>query len=111
VTLLPLTCVTRYQDEPAFAFGQTVLQEPPAIVATTATVAPAASRTLIVARVDVLVRRFTPSQAGAIVVVGEGVVVVVGGAVGAAVAGGGGAVAVVVAGLRTPLAAYRYVTP
>lgn len=60
----PLTWLIRYQLDPDFQPGQLVPQVAPVTVAETVTVLASDSDVLMVALVDVLVRRFTPEQAG-----------------------------------------------
>ncbi len=64
---MPLTWLIRYQAEPALLPAQTVLQAAPRTLPVTVTV-PLERRALTVAPVDAPVRRFTPTQAGAMVV-------------------------------------------
>ena len=81
---MPFTCVIRYQPEPELLVTQVVLHALPVTWALTVTGVPAARLTLMVAVVDVLVRRFTPSHFASMVVLGAGVAVAT--AVGVAVA-------------------------
>lgn len=61
---MPLTALIRYQPEPDLDVGQTALQLPPLTVTTTVTVSDGASRVLIAAPRDALVRMLTALQAG-----------------------------------------------
>ena len=122
---MPLTWVTRYQPEPDFEVGQTVLQADPATVPLTVTVALRPSLTLIELLVEVEVRMLTPSQAGARTTAAGGVdadAVVGVGVAGAAVDVGAGEAAAPGVGVevevglaacafRTPVAAYSVETP
>jgi len=59
-----LTWLIRYQLDPDFQVGQLVPQVAPVTVAETVTELARVRDVLMVALVDVLVRRFTPEQAG-----------------------------------------------
>ena len=65
LTDLPLICVTVYQLDPDFQFGQLVPHDEPLTVPDTVTALARPSEVLTVALVDALVRRFAPEQAGA----------------------------------------------
>lgn len=69
LTAVPLIAVTTYHELPLFQSGQYVPHEAPETLPDTVSVAPVFSFDLIVADVDALVRRFTPSQAGVMVCV------------------------------------------